>query len=182
MRIAQLIDNEWKRRILKAHSNNKREKIYDKNGKSDKNAVYQQYGTTLVGLLITSKFIFAFQIGDGDIIFVDSDGVTPVVEVDKILGTETHSLSKTAAWKNAVSMIRMHDPEKSTPYLYMLSTDGFANSFKTQDEFYKTCQEYYDIIVEHGMKTIRVNLKDWLNETSRLGCGDDITVVLSYFA
>lgn len=181
LKIAQSIDTEWKRRVVKVHSNSKREKILDENGKTDKEAVYRLYGTTLAGLMITPGFIFALQIGDGDIVFVDGEGVTPVIEGDKILGTETHSLSKPDSWKSAISMIRMRDIEENVPYLYMLSTDGFANSFKSQEEFYRTCRDYYDIAQFHGFETIKVNLKNWLNETSEFGCGDDITVVIVRF-
>ena len=33
----------------------------------------------------------------------------------------------------------------------------------------------------HGAETVQANLKKWLTETSELGCGDDITVVMAYF-
>ncbi len=32
-----------------------------------------------------------------------------------------------------------------------------------------------------GTETVQTNLKKWLTETSELGCGDDITVVMAYF-
>lgn len=181
VKVAQAIDAEWKRRVWKAHTDNKREKPLTADGEIDKAAVYKQYGTTLLGLMITPKFIFAFQLGDGDILFVNEEQVQPVIEGDKILGTETHSLSKEDAWKKAISLIRMREVTEEIPYYFLLSTDGFANSFRTQDEFYKTCRAYYSIIRENGFDVISANLKDWLIETSELGCGDDITVVLSYF-
>lgn len=56
----------------------------------------------------------------------------------------------------------------------MLSTDGFANSYKNEAEFKKTCQDYYDMIKQHGPSAVDANLKAWLEETSELGCGDDI--------
>ena len=62
----------------------------------------------------------------------------------------------------------------------MLSTDGFANSYVSQEEFYKTCREYYEMIGQHGYEAVRDNLEKWLKETSELGCGDDITVVMAY--
>lgn len=182
IKIAQTIDAEWKRRVWKVHTNNKREKAVDESGSIDKNSVYRQYGTTLIGMLITPKFIFAFQLGDGDILYVDDTEVTPVIEGYKILGTETYSLSKQAAWKSAISMVRIKDINAEKPYFYMLSTDGFANSFKSQEEFYKTCRDYYDIMETHGFETLSNNMKDWLVETSELGCGDDITVVISRYA
>ena len=65
--------------------------------------------------------------------------------------------------------------------MYMLSTDGFANSYSSDIEFEKTCSDYFCMIREHGAATVQSNLKKWLNETSELGCGDDITMVMAYF-
>lgn len=181
VKVAQAIDEEWKRRIWKAHSDNKREKPVDENGNPDKEAVYKQYGTTLLGLMITPSFLFAFQLGDGDILYVNSTEIQPVIEGDKILGTETHSLCKKDSWKKAISVIRNKDIDEDTPYLYLMSTDGFANSYRTQEDLYITCRDYYNLIKEHGFNAVTSNLKGWLSETSELGCGDDITVVMAYF-
>ena len=179
--IAQDIDAEWKRRVWKAHIDNKREKPLDDNGEIDKAAVYKQYGTTLLGLFITERYIFAFQLGDGDMVYVDASGVQSIIEGDKILGTETHSLCKLDAWKKAISMIRMRE-ETEAPHLFMISTDGFSNSYRTQEEYFVSCKDYYALILEHGFEAVADQIKDWLKETSELGSGDDITLALAYFA
>ena len=181
VKVAQAIDAEWKRRVWKAHTDNKREKPVGADGELDREAVYKQYGTTLLGLLITPKFIFGYQLGDGDILYMDSDGIQPVISPDKILGTETHSLSKMNSWKSTITMIRMRDILEDIPYLFMMSTDGFANSYASEGEFHQTCREYYELIKENGFDVVKSNLKDWLTETSEFGCGDDVTVVLAYF-
>lgn len=181
LRVAQTIDAEWKRRVWKAHVDNKREKPLGEDGETDKEAVYKQYGTTLLGLLITPRFVFAFQLGDGDIMYIDNMGAFPVIDGDKILGTETHSLCKKEAWKKAISLVRCRDVSENLPYLYLVSTDGFANSHKSVADFQITCCEYYSLIKEYGFDTVASNLKEWLNETSALGCGDDVTVVMAYF-
>ena len=179
-RIAQTIDVEWKRRVLKAHSDNKREYPKNENGDIINDEVYKMYGSTLVGLVITSSFIFAFQLGDGDISYVDLDGYHQVLESDKILGTETHSLSKNNSWKSAITLVRRWNSDSNIPSLFMLTTDGFSNSYKNEEEFQKTCKEYFEMINEYGYKTIGSNLKEWLKETSEMGCGDDITVLMAY--
>jgi hypothetical protein len=38
------------------------------------------------------------------------------------------------------------------------------------------------MIGEHGFDAVKDNLAKWLKETSELGCGDDITLVLAYMA
>lgn len=182
LRVAQAVDTEWKRRVLKVHANQKREvPLTAENGK-DKPEIYKQYGSTLVGLMITPVFIFAFQLGDGDISFIDKNGLDNILSSEKILGVETHSLSKIDSWKKASSVVRRRDSGASLPYMLMLSTDGFANSYKNADEFKKASLDYFAMINEYGAKTVSANLKGWLSETSEMGCGDDITVLIACFS
>ena len=132
-------------------------------------------------MLITDSFVFSFQIGDGDINIVTKEEVFPLVKPEKFLGTETHSLSKPDAWRKAVASVRRREMESNDSYMYILSTDGFANSYTSDSEYQKTCKDYLQMIKEHGVETVQANLKNWLTETSELGCGDDITIVMVYF-
>ena len=83
--------------------------------------------------------------------------------------------------KKAITMIRKRDVSEDIPYFYMLSTDGFSNSYKSEADFHVCCRDYFNLIQEHGFEAVASNLKDWLKETSELGCGDDITVVMAYY-
>ena len=76
--------------------------MIDESGNIKWPSVFSLYGTTLLGMFITESFVFSFQIGDGDISVVTKDEVAPLVEPEKFLGTETHSLSKPDAWRKAV--------------------------------------------------------------------------------
>ena len=180
-KVAQAVDAEWKRRVLKVHTNQKREILLAEDGEKNKAEIYKQYGSTLVGLMITPIFVFAFQLGDGDISYVDQNGLDHLLEDEKILGVETHSLSKIDSWKKVVSAVRRRDEAGGLPYILMLSTDGFANSYKNADEFQKTCVDYFAMIQQYGADAVAANLKSWLSETSAMGCGDDITVLIAYF-
>lgn len=181
-KIAQEIDAEWKRRILRLHNKCKREIPLRADGGKDREAVYRLYGSTLLGLVITEDFLFAFQLGDGDIVKVSEAGVYSVIEADKILGTETHSLSKAESWKKAITLIRKREENDGKPVMYMLSSDGLSNSYKNEEEFKKTCMDYYILLKEHGAKAVSDQLKIWLQETSEMGCGDDITALFAYEA
>lgn len=181
MRFAQDICEEWQARVKRSYYKNKAEGLVDEKGNIKWPSVYLLYGTTLLGMLITNSFVFSFQIGDGDINLVTENGVFAMVEPEKFLGTETHSLSKTDAWRKAVASVRRRDGEDETSCMYMLSTDGFANSYTSDAEFQKTCRDYLDMLRTHGAEAVQANLKKWLVETSELGCGDDITVVMAYF-
>lgn len=180
-KVAQAVDAEWKKRVLNVHKNQKREVPLTADGEKDKIEIYKQYGSTLVGIMITPIFVFAFQIGDGDMTYISENGVEQVLVTDKILGTETHSLSKEKSWLKAISVVRRKDNSEVLPALYMLSTDGFSNSYKNEEEFAKTCSEYYSMTKEHGADVIKANLNAWLTETSEQGCGDDITLLMCYY-
>lgn len=180
-KVAQAIDAEWKRRVLNIHAKCKREVVLDAENRKDKDAIYKMYGSTLLGLVITREFLFAFQLGDGDIVKVSAAGVQNMIEADKILGTETHSLSRPESWEKAITYVKRLEEKEQSPVMYMLSTDGLANSYKNDDEFRKTCQDYYTMLNEHGVKAVSDNLRAWLAETSELGCGDDITALFAYY-
>lgn len=179
-KIAQEIDAEWKRRILRLHTKAKREVSLAAGNHKDKEGIYRLYGSTLLGLVLTKDFVFAFQLGDGDIVKVTETGVQNIIEADKILGTETHSLSKAESWKKAITYIRKQEEKEQIPVMYMLSSDGLSNSYKNDEEFKKTCMDYYTLLKEHGVKEVASHLKSWLQETSELGSGDDITVLFAY--
>ena len=180
-KVAQAVDAEWKRRVLKVHANNKREVPLLDNGEKNKQEIYKQYGSTVVGLMITPLFLFSFQLGDGDITYVDGSGFNQVLRTEKILGTETYSLSRPDSWKKAVSAVRRREASEELPFAFMLSTDGFASSYKDDEEFRKACVGYFQMLKEHGAEAVSANIKEWLAETSAMGCGDDITLLIAYF-
>ena len=48
--------------------------------------------------------------------------------------------------------------------------------------FQKTCVDYFAMIQQYGADAVAANLKSWLSETSAMGCGDDITVLIANFS
>lgn len=182
LKVAQTIEREWKRRVYKQHTNRKRELPIDINGKIDKESIYRLYGSTLIGMVITKDFIFSFQIGDGDICLISRDGIEYMLQSDKLLGIETHSLCKKDSWKKAITSIKMRTSTRANNYLYMLSSDGVSNSYRTQMEFEYACKEYFEVVEKYGFEIIEDNLEDWLSETTEDGCGDDASIVFAYYA
>lgn len=143
---------------------------------------FSLYGTTLLGLFITDDFYFAVQLGDGDIICVDRNNNTDyVIKPEKLLGTETYSISSKDAWRFMQSSMNFFSGDRTRfPVLFMVSTDGYSNSFLTGEEFMKSGGEYFKLIDTYGTVRIKENLKSWLREISHDGCGDDIAMVLAY--
>lgn len=179
-RVASEICKLWQEKIIRIHTSKKREFPIDTTNKMDEKALFKLYGSTLLGLMIAPSFLFAIQIGDGDIAFVDGNGFSKVVEGEKLLGVSTYSLSDPNAWKRAVTVVRNWDVNTEKPSAFFLTTDGFANSFKTDEAYEKTLVEYFSVLNEYGPEAVNNALKKWLEETSREGCGDDITMLICY--
>lgn len=205
LKFAQTVERDWKEAVQTYHLKVGLPMPMTQTGEEDLNALYRLYGTTLLGLLIAPTFVFAFQIGDGDIIYADDEGVQPVVVADKLLGVESHSLCSREAWKKAVSTVRFqpweqhyfeetYGPdtavstvrfppwEQHLPCAFLLSTDGLSNSYADDEAFGQTCAQYFEALKTYGPDAVEENLPEWLSETSRLGCGDDTTLLMAYLA
>ena len=182
LKFAQTVERAWKEAVQTIHREAGLPMPMTQTGEEDLNALYRLYGTTLLGLLIAPTFVFAFQIGDGDITYVDDGGVQPVVVADKLLGVESHSLCSREAWKKAVSAVHFQPWEQHLPCAFLLSTDGLSNSYADDEAFGQTCAQYFEALKTYGPDTVEENLPEWLSETSRLGCGDDTTLLMAYLA
>ena len=93
--------------------------------------IWKMYGTTLLGLLINPAFVFAYQLGDGDLVFTNENKTEYVIHGDLMLGTATHSLSSVDSWKRAKTKI-YPAPNMDEPFAFHLSTDGFSNSYRDE--------------------------------------------------
>jgi serine/threonine protein phosphatase PrpC len=180
-KVAQTVIQEWREEVASFHRSEMRLDCLKADGSFDDALLYRKYGSTLIGLVIASEFLFAFQLGDGDIVRVDTNEVEQVIAGDKILGVETHSIGKLDAWKSVLTKTARVDANEGLPYAYFLTSDGFANSYATQEEYESTIKDYFGTILDHGVDAVKNNLPEWLSETSANGCGDDITMVVSYF-
>lgn len=180
-RISKAIDAEWKKRVVQLHRRAGREIGTLPDGGEDLSSVYRLYGSTLIGVLIARTFVFGFQLGDGDICFVNDLGLVKLVEPEKLLGTETYSLSRENSWQKAVTAVRRLNVKADVPAMFSLSTDGYANSYGSEGEFQAAIREYLDVLKAHGGKAVFENLPCWLSEISDKGSGDDITMLIAYF-
>ena len=61
----------------------------------------------------------------------------------------------------------------------MLSTDGYANCFGHDDGFFKVGTDLLGYARERGRNFVATHLEAWLEQSSRDGSGDDITVALA---
>lgn len=169
-KIPQGICGAWERKVKHYHALTHKDEFF----------APLLYGSTLLGLAIFDDFIFGVQLGDGDMLAVNLDGQTErIITPEKILGTETASLSSPDSWQKMLITTHHYSSVDDLPALYMLSTDGLANSYISDDAFLTSGRDYVDLITENGIGIVRENLAGWLNETTRDGCGDDITLALA---
>ncbi len=180
--LAAALEGEWKRRVRRCHRRLRRPVPRKENGEKDTDGVYALYGTTLLGLVIARDFVFAFQLGDGDICAVTGEGCRPLLSPERFLGVETRSLSCREAFRHACCALRRVDVSQKLPVMFTLSTDGFANSYPDDAAFRDALADYLAALRAHGAPAVRRCLGSWLNETSSLGCGDDVTMVIAYFS
>jgi len=134
------------------------------------------YGSTLLVTAVSESVAFYLHLGDGDILTVSGEAEVsrPWPRDERQLGDETTSL----ATRNAAREIRWRitrAPE-DLPALILLSTDGYANSFRNDDGFLAVGRDLLRMLHKEGIGPITENLECWLREASELGSGDDITV------
>ncbi|MEP7355582.1 MAG: protein phosphatase 2C domain-containing protein [Acidobacteriota bacterium] len=135
------------------------------------------YGATLLAAAAADSFVLFLQLGDGDILAVGPDGTTqrPIQVDDRLMGNQTTSLCQ----PNAAAEFRWaiaDDPAKLAAVL--ASTDGYANSFRSEKDFLQIGGDYLRITREDGLHSLAEDLPSILSEASEKGSGDDITLAL----
>lgn len=138
------------------------------------------YGTTLIAVLVTRRFILYCQVGDGNVLTVANDGtcVEPVPHDERNFANEAVSLCNARP-----NDFQLHIEQLGTkpPALILLATDGYVNSFRDIHGFYKVATDMWNIIAtngEDGLRMVANSLEGWLERSTQLGSGDDISVGL----
>ncbi|MCA9482115.1 MAG: protein phosphatase 2C domain-containing protein [Nitrospina sp.] len=179
------LEYRWKRQVLDhliQYPFNERETetlyVYreKEEGKTPMLNPFLAYGATVLGVLVTRDFHLFLQLGDGDLITVQDDGrvVRPLPHDPRLLGNATTSLCTRSAASDV--RIRLVPNGQTTPALILVSTDGYSNSFKDDTEFLQIGPDILGFIRADGLKQVSAQLGEWLEETSRVGSGDDITL------
>jgi Protein phosphatase 2C len=135
------------------------------------------YGATLLAAAATDKLLLYLQLGDGEILSVSATGTTtrPLPPDDRLIANQTTSLCQPEAWKDFRSS---WVTDGALPTLVLLSTDGYANSFRSDEDFLKIGQDYLEIIRQQGIASLAEELPAILTEATQQGSGDDITLAI----
>ncbi len=136
------------------------------------------YGATLLAALVTPSTIVLLQLGDGDVLWVAADGSTrrPMAPDERLAGNRTTSICRPDAEDDVRLAVLHRDPRD--PALLLLSTDGYANSFRSDDDFLCIGDDFRSLIARHGLEAVDAQLETILQDASRQGSGDDITLAL----
>lgn len=136
------------------------------------------YGATLLLLIVTEEFFACLQLGDGDIVILAQDGqVSRPIESDaRHIANETTSLCSPEAWQNVRTYFQTLAGKP--PVLLFASTDGYANAFRSPEGFLSVAKDLADILASDGEDAIREALPGWLEDASREGSGDDVTLAI----
>jgi hypothetical protein len=142
-------------------------------------APWLAYGATLLAVLATDAFVVYFQLGDGDILTVSAEGEVrrPLAGDPRLFADETTSLcARDAVQQFRVGLQLLGEGAAQPPALILLSTDGYANSFRTDAGFVKVGADLLETVRSEGLETVDGCLASWLHEASAFGSGDDVTV------
>ncbi|MGJ0607965.1 PP2C family serine/threonine-protein phosphatase [Cylindrospermopsis raciborskii] len=187
--LPQRLVSEWRTFVqqhLQEHpfTDEERQNLVKEDGESAWKAVednnFLAYGATLLAVLVTESFIVYIQLGDGDILEVDSQGeTTRILERDpRLIANETTSLCMNKAWNEFQIHLEQYPKgiSKEMPALILVSTDGYSNSFSTDEGFFKIGKDYLNMFKSNSAEEVSKKLGDFLEETSDKGSGDDITL------
>lgn len=139
------------------------------------------YGATLVFALATPRFLLIGQLGDGDVLLVGRDGqvTTPIPDDPAAFADETPSLCLHEAWL-AMRVRVFPVPEEET--LLLLSTDGYANSYSSDEEFHRVGPDYLELAQKGGLAAgVAPHLRGFLEQVTAGGSGDDIGVAILHW-
>lgn len=153
-----------------------REKVGEEARSAIENDPFLAYGATLLLAAVTETYLLCMQLGDGDILAMDAAGVAGrlVAKDERLIGNETFSLCMREAWNGIhVELIPFR---QAPPALVLISTDGYSNSYASEEGFLQTGPDYLRMIRSEGIEAVQQKLQGFLEETSRKGSGDDITL------
>jgi protein phosphatase 2C-like protein len=135
------------------------------------------YGATLLFAVVSSRELALGQLGDGDVVVVDENGLAarPLPVDERLMAHATTSLSD----DDPVSSLRTRIMGTAHNRLVLLSSDGYANSFSNDEAFLQVGRDILRAADAGGIGAIRSSLPGWLAETTRDGAGDDIGVTVA---
>lgn len=166
----------WNKKVLNHYNSNPlREDELDKLPDCNNIKIESIYGSTLIVGVITPKYWFGMQIGDGSLVTILNDGCTkefmPIDE--KLVANFTTSLCDNDAINNFRDVFSLN-----VPSALLSSTDGLINSFRDTNSFLRFNKMVITEIKKD--KKSKKALKKHLFKRSEDGSLDDISIASVY--
>ncbi len=147
---------------------------------------YIRYGTTIIVAFVYESQLFLAQLGDGDILVVDSDGNVRGVRQpgDLRIGDSTESLCQGDAeeaknWNIQVLSFGGNAEEEiegcPTYKMVLICSDGVSNAFKKEKDFEQLASDIYGMCKEKGFSWVEGKCEEWL-EIYAQNTGDDASI------
>jgi serine/threonine protein phosphatase PrpC len=167
--IADRLIGEWRARVFA-------DAVADDDGWGIDETTPIAYGSTLIALRLDPGGGTLVQIGDGDLLIGDADGLRrPFGRDGDLVGEATHSLCSPDAHRRLHVARLVGRPVDFA----MLSTDGVAKSFADDADLERIAAFYRERLRGGRFDEILAGLDDWLGEVSRRGSGDDATLLVA---
>jgi len=133
------------------------------------------YGCTLIAYVVTEKFSFGMQIGDGKCVVIDQDGTVsePIPWDDNCQMNVTTSICDS----DASDEFRFFVTEEK-PSAVFCGSDGIDDSYANVEEMYALYRSILKIFVEHGIEVGKSEIKEYLPVLTKRGSGDDVSIAL----
>lgn len=133
------------------------------------------YGCTLIAYVVTEKFSFGMQIGDGKCVVIDKDGTVsePIPWDENCQMNVTTSICDS----DASDEFRFFVTEEK-PSAVFCGSDGIDDSYANVEEMYALYRSILKIFVEHGIEVGKSEIKEYLPVLTKRGSGDDVSIAL----
>lgn len=150
----------------------KYKKIYMSENISERRA-YKAYGCTLIAYVVTEKFSFGMQIGDGKCVVIDKNGTfsEPIPWDENCQMNVTTSICDS----NAADEFRFFVTEEK-PSAVFCGSDGIDDSYANVEEMYALYRSIIKIFIEYGSDVGKAEIKEYLPVLTKKGSGDDVSI------
>lgn len=133
------------------------------------------YGCTLIAYVVTEKFSFGMQIGDGKCVVIDQNGSIsePIPWDENCQMNVTTSICDS----DASDEFRFFVTEEK-PSAVFCGSDGIDDSYANIEAMYALYRSILKIFVEYGIEVGKAEIKEYLPVLTKRGSGDDVSIAL----
>lgn len=131
------------------------------------------YGTTLIAFVVSEKYSFGLQIGDGKCVAVDQKGefFEPIPLHEACQLNVTTSICDSDAIDEFQFCVL-----SEVPAAVFCGTDGIDDSYSDTEELYALYRSILCIIAEHGVEIGKNEIEEYLPILTKRGSGDDVSI------